>query len=207
MIQPHTNFEKDVWDNGGLAAGIDEVGKGCIAGPVVAAAVVMPRDCEIHIKIRDSKTMTPKSRAEMFEYILDNCSDLGVGLVSAEEIDLGGINPATKKAMRLALSQLNNQPEMVLVDAVEIDEIEILQKAVIKGDAHIYSVAAASIVAKVFRDSIVSGLDNVYPEYGFSSHKGYGVKKHIDAISCYGMTPEHRKTFCTRIISTDSNHS
>lgn len=200
MIQPHLNFEKEVWENGGLAAGIDEVGKGSLAGPVVAAAVVMPASCEIHIKVRDSKTMTPKMRAEMFEYILDTCSDFGVGLVTAAEIDSGGINPATNKAMRLALSQLIAPPDLVLVDAIAIDEITIPQKGIIKGDANVYSIAAASIVAKVFRDAVVSGLDTEYPEYGFSSHKGYGAKMHMEAIRTHGLTVEHRKSFCTRIV-------
>ena len=200
MIQPDLIYEKEIWNNDGLAAGVDEVGRGCLAGPVVAAAVVMPVDCDIHIKIRDSKTMTSKMRAEMFDYIIDNCSDFGIGLVSAAEIDQMGINPSTDKAIRLALAQLGSDPELILVDAVQISEITIPQKGIIKGDAKVYSIAAASIVAKVFRDAVVSGFDTEYPEYGFSSHKGYGAKKHMDAIRKYGLTVEHRKSFCTRIV-------
>ena len=202
MIQPHLNFESEAWKSGGLAAGVDEVGRGCLAGPVVAAAVVMPANCEVHIKIRDSKTMSPKMREEMFEYIMDNCVDFGIGLVPAQDIDNEGINPSVTTAMRSAVSMLVRDPDMVLVDAVEITGISIPQKGVIKGDAHIYSVAAASIVAKVYRDAIVSGMDNAYPGYGFAGHKGYGSQKHMEAIRRLGLTPEHRRTFCTRIITT-----
>jgi ribonuclease HII len=199
MIQPDLKHENIIWAQSGLAAGVDEVGRGCLAGPVVAAAVVMPVGCDIHIKIRDSKTMTAKARAEMFDYILDNCHDFGVGLVPASQIDANGINPSVNTAMQLALSMLKSDPSIVLVDAVTVDNISIPQKGVIKGDAKVYSIAAASVVAKVFRDSVVSGLDNVYPEYGFSGHKGYGAAKHMDAIRTHGLTPEHRRSFCTRI--------
>jgi ribonuclease HII len=199
MIQPDLQFENEVWANGGLAAGVDEVGRGCLAGPVVAAAVVMPADCDIHIKIRDSKTMTAKARAEMFDYILDNCHDFGIGLVPASEIDANGINPSVNSAMQLALAMLGSDPGVVLVDAVTVENISIPQKGIIKGDAKVYSIAAASVVAKVFRDAVVSGLDNEYPEYGFAGHKGYGAAKHMDAIRTHGLTPEHRHSFCTRI--------
>lgn len=200
MIQPHLNLEKEVWDAEGLAAGVDEVGKGCLAGPVVAAAVIFPPGAEIHKKIRDSKTMTQKSREEMFEYILENCHDFGIGLATAEEINENGINPATQRAMVRALKGMKTSPDLVLVDAVEIVGIPQPQKAVIKGDAHIYSIAAASVVAKVFRDAIVSGFDNVYPDYKFSSHKGYGTKVHQEAIVANGLTPEHRTLFCRKFV-------
>lgn len=200
MIQPHLKFEKEVWGADGLAAGVDEVGKGCVAGPVVAAAVIFPPNTKIHKKIRDSKTMTQKAREEMFEYILENCHDFGIGLATAEEINDHGINPATQRALVRAVKGLKTSPDLVLVDAVEIVGIPQLQKAVIKGDAHIYSVAAASVVAKVFRDAIVAGFDNVYPEYKFSAHKGYGTKVHQEAIKSYGLTPEHRTLFCRKFI-------
>lgn len=200
MIQPHQKFEKEIWNLDGLVAGVDEVGKGCLAGPVVAAAVIFPKNTKKHPKIRDSKSMTPKMRAEMFEYIMDTCVDFGVGLVAASEIDTDGINPCTIRAMRLAIEQIKRETELVLVDAVEIVDLTLPQKAIIKGDVHVFSIAAASIVAKVIRDAIVSGFDNDYPGYGFSSHKGYGVSAHVEKIKELGFTPEHRKTFCTRIV-------
>lgn len=199
MVTPHLEFEQEVWSRTGLACGIDEVGRGCIAGPVVAAAVVFDPSHQPHAKVRDSKTMTPKMRAEMFEFIIAEAKDFGVGLVPAHEIDEIGIVPATKKAMRLAIEMLGSDPSVLLIDAVILDEVAIPQKSIIKGDAVCYSISAASILAKVFRDQVVSGFDNIYPEYGFSGHKGYGAPAHYAAISEYGLTPEHRKSFCTRV--------
>lgn len=200
MKKPHTKFEQEYWSNGLVVCGIDEVGRGCIAGPVVAAAVSFPKEHTIHEKIRDSKKVTPKMRAELFDYILEECDDFGVGLVSAEIIDQIGISPATKKAMGLAIEGMTNAPDQVLIDAVVLEEVIIAQKSIIKGDENIYSIAAASIVAKVFRDSVVSGFDNIYKEYGFSSHKGYGTKAHYEALKKSGLTPEHRKTFLKNIV-------
>jgi len=195
MKQPHTKFEQEAWGQGLVVCGIDEVGRGCIAGPVVAAAVSFPKEHKLHEKIRDSKKVTPKMRAELFNFILEECDDFGVGLVSAKAIDENGISPATKLAMALAINDLTNKPDQILIDAVVLDEVTIAQKSIIKGDENIYSIAAASIVAKVFRDSVVSGFDNVYPDYGFSSHKGYGTKVHYEALKKSGLTSEHRRTF------------
>lgn len=199
MKQPHTKFEQEAWSKGLVVCGIDEVGRGCIAGPVVAAAVSFPEAHKIHEKIRDSKKVTSKMRAELFDFILEECDDFGVGLVSADSIDEIGISPATKKAMALAIEGLTIKPDQILIDAVVLDEVAISQKSIIKGDENIYSIAAASIVAKVFRDAVVSGLDNIYPDYGFSSHKGYGTKVHYEAIKKSGLTTEHRKTFLKNI--------
>jgi ribonuclease HII len=195
MKVPHLDFEKRVWDVGGLACGVDEVGRGCIAGPVVAAAVIMPQGHVPIVNVRDSKKLTAKMRAEIYDLILDSVSDFGIGLVTAQEIDEIGIGVATKKAMKEAIDSLSIKPDLVLVDALILENVELAQKAIIKGDESIYSISAASIVAKVYRDAVVSGLDNVYSEYFFSEHKGYGTKKHYGAIEKKGMTSEHRKTF------------
>lgn len=195
MIKPHLDFEKEIWKSGGLACGIDEVGRGCIAGPVVSAAVVMPKNHKMIDNVRDSKKLTPKMRKEIYHLVLDQAEDFGIGLVPADEIDRIGINAAIQKAMTYALGMLQKPPAMVLTDAVRIEEVSYSQKAVIRGDEHIYSISAASIVAKVFRDAVVSGFDNIYPEYSFSSHKGYGTKKHYEAVEKHGATTEHRKTF------------
>jgi ribonuclease HII len=195
MLVPHLNFEKEIWKTGGLACGIDEVGRGSIGGPVVAAAVVIPKG-HVPIKnVRDSKKLTAKMRAVIYELLLDSVSDFGIGLVPAHEIDEIGIAPATKKAMKEAIEALTIKPDLVLVDAVILGEINIPQKAIIRGDESVYSISAASIIAKVYRDAIVSGLDNVHIGYYFSEHKGYGTKKHYEAIAKYGLTPEHRRTF------------
>jgi ribonuclease HII len=193
--KPNLEFEKEIWASQGLACGLDEVGRGCIAGPVVAAAVVFEENHQPHDKVRDSKTLSPKQRQELFDFILTGARDYGIGLVSAAEVDEVGIVPATKKAMGLALEMLRVRPDCLLIDAVVLNEIEIKQKSIIKGDSICYSIAAASIIAKVFRDQVVSGFDNIYPKYGFSGHKGYGAKTHYEAIARYGLTPEHRKTF------------
>lgn len=199
MISPHLDFEKEVWAAKGLACGIDEVGRGCIAGPVVAAAVIFDSEHSPHEKIKDSKMLTPKKREELYDFILEEAQDYGIGLVPASEIDEIGIVPATKKAMQYAIEMLGSVPSNLLIDAVVLSEVEIPQKSIIKGDTVCYSIAAASIIAKVFRDHVVIGFDNIYPEYGFSGHKGYGAATHYAAIEKYGLTPEHRRTFLRKL--------
>lgn len=200
MVTPHLKFEEEIWIKGGLACGVDEVGRGCIAGPVVAAAVVFSKNHKPIKNVRDSKKLTPKMRKEIFDEILNQSIDFGIGLVPALEIDRGGINPATKKAMMLAIESLTKIPEVVLIDAVKLEEVTIIQKSIIRGDENVYSISAASIIAKVFRDAIISGLDNVHPNYSFSSHKGYGTKKHYEEIEKNGLTEEHRKSFLSKRI-------
>lgn len=195
MKNPHTKLEKEIWTDGRIICGVDEVGRGCLAGPVVAAAVVMPAGHKPIDGVRDSKRLSKKQREELFDIILDNAADFGVGLVPALEIDNVGIVPATKRAMTEAVKLLTLQPDMLLVDAVEIDEVVMEQKSIIKGDEICYSIACASIIAKVFRDSVAAGLDHDFPKYGFPEHKGYGTKKHREAIKKHGVTREHRKTF------------
>ncbi|MFA5260545.1 MAG: ribonuclease HII [Candidatus Omnitrophota bacterium] len=199
MTSPHLNFEKEVWAVKGLACGIDEVGRGCIAGPVVAAAVVFDPEHSPHEKIKDSKMLTPKKREELYDFILEEAQDYGIGLVPASVIDEIGIVPATKKAMQYAIEMLGSDPSSLLIDAVVLSEVDIPQKSIIKGDTVCYSIAAASIIAKVFRDHVVIGFDNIYPEYGFSGHKGYGASTHYAAIEKHGLTPEHRRTFLRKL--------
>ena len=182
-----------------VIAGVDEAGRGPLAGPVVAAAILNVDDDFIYLN--DSKKVTPKRRDILYNDIM-NRTIYGIGIVSAEEIDEMNILQATYKAMRMAIDKLSKRPEVLLNDAVIIPGIDesIHQEKIIKGDAKSVSIAAASILAKVTRDRYMEELGEKYPEYGFEKHKGYGTKAHIEAIKKYGITPEHRKTFLKNII-------
>ncbi len=181
--------------------GIDEVGRGPLAGPVVAAVVVLPKDCEI-LYINDSKKLSEKKREELYGIILREAVDYGVGIVYQDEIDELNILQATYKAMRIAISNLAKKPDVLLNDAVTIPGIEedIIQVPIIKGDAKSLSIAAASIVAKVTRDRMMVEYAKKYPEYGFDGNKGYGAKAHIDALKEIGPCPLHRRTFIKNFI-------
>ena len=183
-----------------VIAGVDEAGRGPLAGPVVAAAAILNVDDDF-IYLNDSKKVTPKRRDILYGDIM-NRTIYGIGSVSAEEIDEMNILQATYKAMRMAIDKLSKRPEVLLNDAVIIPGIDesIHQEKIIKGDAKSVSIAAAGIVAKVTRDGYMEELGEKYPEYGFEKHKGYGTKAHIEAIKKYGITPEHRKTFLKNII-------
>ena len=183
-----------------VIAGVDEAGRGPLAGPVVAAAAILNVDDDF-IYLNDSKKVTPKRRDILYNDIM-NRTIYGIGIVSAEEIDEMNILQATYKAMRMAIDKLSKRPEVLLNDAVIIPGIDesIHQEKIIKGDAKSVSIAAASILAKVTRDRYMEELGENYPEYGFEKHKGYGTKAHIEAIKKYGITPEHRKTFLKNII-------
>lgn len=183
-----------------VIAGVDEAGRGPLAGPVVAAAAILNVDDDF-IYLNDSKKVTPKRRDILYNDIM-NRTIYGIGIVSAEEIDEMNILQATYKAMRMAIDKLSKRPEVLLNDAVIIPGIDesIHQEKIIKGDAKSVSIAAASILAKVTRDRYMEELGEKYPEYGFEKHKGYGTKAHIEAIKEYGITPEHRKTFLKNII-------
>lgn len=183
-----------------VIAGVDEAGRGPLAGPVVAAAAILNVDDDF-IYLNDSKKVTPKRRDILYGDIM-NRTIYGIGIVSAEEIDEMNILQATYKAMRMAIDKLSKRPEVLLNDAVIIPGIDesIHQEKIIKGDAKSVSIAAASILAKVTRDGYMEELGEKYPEYGFEKHKGYGTKAHIEAIKKYGITPEHRKTFLKNII-------
>lgn len=179
--------------------GIDEVGRGPLAGPVVAAAVILPKDCTI-LYINDSKKLSAKKREELYDEIMEKAVAVGVGMASHERIDEINILQATYEAMREAISHLTVQPDLLLNDAVTIPKVEIRQVPIIKGDAKSISIAAASIIAKVTRDRMMEVFDDIYPEYDFASNKGYGSQKHVDALKKYGMTDIHRKSFLNNIL-------
>ncbi len=174
--------------------GIDEAGRGPLAGPVVAAAAVLPKDCQI-LYLNDSKKLSEKKRDLLFDEIKEKAVTYGVGIVSPQVIDEINILQATYEAMRQAISQLKVTPEILLNDAVTIPGVDIMQVPIIKGDAKSVSIAAASILAKVTRDRMMVEYDQIYPEYGFAKHKGYGTAAHIAALKEYGPCPIHRRTF------------
>ena len=179
--------------------GIDEVGRGPLAGPVVAGAVILPKDCKI-LYINDSKKLSAKVREELYVEIVDQALAYGLGYASSERIDEINILQATYEAMREAIQQLSQTPDILLNDAVTIPQIAIPQVPIIKGDEKSISIAAASILAKVTRDQLMADYDLVFPEYGFASNKGYGSSEHIKAIQKYGATPIHRKSFIKNFI-------
>lgn len=182
-----------------IFAGIDEAGRGPLAGPVVAAAAIMPTDCSL-LYVNDSKKLTAAKREELYDQILDECVAVGIGMASPGRIDEINILQGTYEAMREAVQQLEVKPQMLINDAVIIPGILLPQKSVIKGDAKCYSIAAASIIAKVTRDRIMEQYNALYPEYGFAGHKGYGSAAHIEALKKYGPCPIHRKTFITHFL-------
>lgn len=187
------SFEQELV-RGRVFAGIDEAGRGPLAGPVVAAAVIMPVDCPL-LYVNDSKKLSAAKREALFDQIMDVAVSVGVGMASPGRIDEINILQATYEAMREAVSQLDPEPEALVNDAVIIPGLLAVQKAVIKGDAKCYSIAAASIIAKVTRDRMMEQYDRLYPEYGFASHKGYGSAAHIAALKQHGPCPIHRHSF------------
>ena len=180
--------------------GIDEAGRGPLAGPVVVAAVVMPKDSMIE-GVNDSKKVSEKKREKLYQEITSTAIAWEVGIIDQKEIDDINILNATKKGLTTALKELEVKPNLILVDALtNIDTLGIPYQSIIKGDAKCYSIAAASIIAKVTRDRIMRQWDEVYPEYGFAKHKGYGTKAHIEAIKEYGICSLHRKSFIKNFI-------
>ena len=180
--------------------GIDEVGRGPLAGPVVAGAVILPKDCDI-LYLNDSKQLSEKKREELYALIMEKALATGLGVVSPERIDEINILQATYEAMRQAIGKLKRQPQLLLNDAVTIPGVSIKQVPIIKGDAKSISIAAASIIAKVTRDRMMVEYDRTYPQYGFASNKGYGAKAHIEAIKKFGPTPIHRRSFIGNFVS------
>lgn len=174
--------------------GIDEVGRGPFAGPVMACAVILPKDCNI-LYINDSKQLSEKKREELYDEIITKAIAYGIGSVPPQQIDEINILQATYEAMRKAISNLTVKPDILLNDAVTIPGVDIKQVPIIKGDAKSVSIAAASIVAKVTRDRLMVAYDKVFPGYDFASNKGYGSPKHIEAIKKLGLTPIHRRSF------------
>ncbi len=180
--------------------GIDEVGRGPLAGPVVAGAVILPKDCDI-LYLNDSKQLSEKKREELYALIMEKALATGLGVVPPERIDEINILQATYEAMRQAIGKLKHKPQLLLNDAVTIPGVSIKQVPIIKGDAKSISIAAASIIAKVTRDRMMVEYDRTYPQYGFASNKGYGAKAHIEAIKKFGPTPIHRRSFIGNFVS------
>ena len=178
----------------GFICGIDEAGRGPLAGPVVAGAVILPKDCDIWY-LNDSKQLSEKKREELYDVIMEKAVAAAVGYASPERIDEINILQATYEAMREAVAGLSVKPDVLLNDAVTIPGIEIPQVPIIKGDAKSVSIAAASILAKVTRDRLMKEYDRVFPAYGFAQHKGYGSAAHIAALKRYGACPIHRRSF------------
>ena len=196
-------IEEELYNSGAnLICGIDEAGRGPLAGPVVVATVIMPRNSMIE-GVNDSKKVSEKKREKLYDLITDEAIAYGVGIIDQKEIDRINILNATKEGLTMAVKELNPKPDLIIVDALsKIDTEGIPYKSIIKGDAKCYSIACASIIAKVTRDRIMRQWDEVYPQYGFIKHKGYGTAAHIAAIKEYGLCPLHRLSFVKNIVNT-----
>ena len=210
-LQEIQKIERELYQKGVKSiCGIDEAGRGPLAGPVVVASVIMPEGSMIE-GVNDSKKVSEKKREKLYEQIIEEAVAYGVGIIDQNEIDRINILNATKEGLTLCIKELEKdlkeknrgieKPEIILVDALtKIDTDHIPYQSIIKGDAKSYSIAAASIIAKVTRDRLMRQWDEVYPEYGFAKHKGYGTAMHISAIKQYGICPLHRKTFVKNFI-------
>lgn len=197
-IETMKGYEKE-YESHGWICGIDEVGRGPLCGPVVAGAVILPKDCKI-LYLNDSKKLSEKKREELYEVIMEQAIAVSVGMASPERIDEINILQATYEAMRQAISGLKVKPAVLLNDAVTIPGVDIPQIPIIKGDAKSVSIAAASIIAKVTRDRMMVEYDRIYPGYELASNKGYGTKAHMDALKTIGPCEIHRRTFIKNII-------
>ena len=199
-INQMLQIERKLYDLGfNNICGVDEAGRGPLCGPVVAAAVILPKDCIIE-GVNDSKKLSEKKREMLYDEIIKNALAVGVGMCDQDVIDEINILNATKKSMCEAIDNLKEKPDYVLIDGNQKIDIKFPQDIVVKGDSKSESIAAASIIAKVTRDRIMLEYDKKYPEYGFAKHKGYGTKAHIQAIEKYGITPIHRISFCRKFI-------
>ncbi|HHS13187.1 MAG TPA: ribonuclease HII [bacterium] len=194
---PHTGFETPLWQRGFLVAGVDEAGRGPLAGPVVAAAVIFPSHTKLE-GVRDSKALTPSRRETLFERIHQTALAVSIGIADHDEIDRINILRATHRAMTRAVEGLSLKPDHVLIDGKSVPDFHFVQTAVCGGDRLCFSIAAASIVAKVTRDRLMLECDRLYPTYGFGRHKGYGTRDHVEMIRIHGFCPIHRKTFHVR---------
>ncbi|MBQ1871155.1 MAG: ribonuclease HII [Lachnospiraceae bacterium] len=190
---------EEMYSDYNLICGIDEVGRGPLAGPVMAGAVILPKGCRIH-DINDSKKLTEKKREMLYDIIMREAVAVGIGVVGPERIDEINILQATYEAMRAAIKNLGVVPDILLNDAVTIPGVDIKQVPIVKGDAKSITIGAASIMAKVTRDRYMVEISEKYPEYGFASNKGYGSAAHIAAIKEFGPTPLHRRTFIKNFI-------
>ncbi len=194
-------MEKELYQKGFQhICGIDEAGRGPLAGPVVVAGVIMPKDSMIE-GVNDSKKVTEKRREKLYDQILEEAISYSVSIIGQDIIDQINILNATKQGVTKVVEELESKPDLILVDALTgIDTKGIPYDAIVKGDAKCYNIAAASIVAKVTRDRIMRQWDEIYPQYGFSGHKGYGTAKHIEAIKEYGLCPIHRRSFTKNFV-------
>lgn len=197
-IEGLKKYERD-YSSYDLICGVDEAGRGPLAGPVVAGAVILPRDCRI-LYINDSKKLSAKKREQLYDEIREQAVAVGVGMASPARIDEINILQATYEAMRGAVEDLSVQPDLLLNDAVTIPEVRIPQVPIVKGDAKSISIGAASIIAKVTRDRLMVEYDRIFPEYGFAVHKGYGTAAHIAALRRYGPSPIHRQSFIRKFL-------
>ncbi len=200
-LEEMCRYEKEHEDCA-LICGIDEAGRGPLAGPVVAGAVILPKNSRI-LYLNDSKKLSEKRREELFVRIQKEALAWSVGIAGPERIDEINILQATYEAMRKAIQGLPQKPDLLLNDAVTIPDVEIVQIPIVKGDAKSLSIAAASILAKVTRDHMMMEYDMIYPEYGFGKHKGYGTAAHMEAIRRFGPCPIHRRTFIKKIVGED----
>jgi ribonuclease HII len=195
---PRPTLEREIafWRaGGGLVAGVDEAGRGPLAGPVVAAAVVFPPNVKFIRGLRDSKLLPPRRRARLVRVVRARALAIGVGAASVREIDRLNIRRASILAMRRALDRLGMAPDLVLVDGLPCPELGVPHDAIVDGDAHCHSIAAASVIAKTLRDRLMELLAPRHPSYGWESNKGYGTPDHLAALAAWGFTPHHRKSF------------
>lgn len=192
-LEAMRTYEKE-YESAGYLCGIDEAGRGPLAGPVVAGAVILPKDCEI-LYLNDSKKLTKRRRELLYDEILQKALAVGVGVVDHTRIDQINILQATYEAMRQAVGKLSVRPDVLLNDAVTIPDLSIRQVPIIKGDAKSVSIAAASVIAKVTRDRMMEEMESKYPGYHFASNKGYGSAAHIAALKELGPCEIHRRTF------------
>lgn len=197
-IEAMKSFERE-YKECTYICGIDEAGRGPLAGPVVSGAVILPKDCKL-LYINDSKKLSEKKREELYEQIMEVAVGASVGIVNSNTIDEINILQATYEAMRIALVKLPVLPDILLNDAVTIPKVDVKQVPIIKGDSKSISIAAASIIAKVTRDRMMRVYDELYPEYGFAKNKGYGTASHIEAIGKVGLSPIHRHTFVKNFV-------
>jgi len=198
VCKPTFDEEKQLYGQGFCrVAGVDEAGRGCLAGPVVAAAVILPSKIKGDwiIQVMDSKMLPPEKREYLYSYIREEAVSCGVGIVSNEIIDVTDILKATKLAMKQAVEQLNPQPDTLLIDYLKLQDVPLPQKGIPHGDGLCFSIACASIVAKVYRDRLMNEMDILYPGYGLCKHKGYWTAEHIKSLNKLGPSPIHRHTF------------
>ncbi|MEO6334611.1 MAG: ribonuclease HII [Pyrinomonadaceae bacterium] len=200
------DFEKQAWKNGfKFVAGLDEVGRGCLAGPVVAAACILDPTKELPKGLNDSKQVAAKQRNEIAAELKEICIAYAIGSVTPEEIDRINILEATKVAMRSAIADLGPSADFLLIDALVLKGVPVPQKSIIKGDSISASIAAASILAKTYRDDLMGAYGTEYPEYGFCEHVGYATKHHLEALRIHGPCPIHRLSFRGVLQKTESS--